>query len=133
MDNYPRVMEHIRSAPAKWFGLETQDDKDIWCYIIAAAGQFEDWAAYLLWEHDGRPGQVEQYRDRATLGALHTRLEQLALLEPYVLQTLKEVNALRNAVAHRHGTYGVTEPETPQGRPMGMYRNTQIFREPHGL
>jgi len=50
-----------------------------------------------------------------------------------VLQTLKEVNALRNAVAHRHGTYGVTEPETPQGRPMGMYRNTQIFREPHGL
>jgi len=131
--DYASVMEQVRLSPAKWFGLETPDDKDIWCYIIAASGHLEDWAAYFLWEYDGRPCEIEQYRRRENLGSLHARLETLNVLVPYVLQTLKEVNELRNAVAHRHGTYGVTEPETPQGRPMGIYRNAQVFRQQWAL
>ena len=128
MDDHDEVMQQIQQWPA-WFGLETTDDKDIWCYIIAASGHLEDLAAYCLWKHAGQPGKFEEYRERESLGTLIGRVEKTAVLDASVLRTLREVNHLRNNVAHQHGTYGATESETPQGRPIGMYRQAPVFSD----
>jgi hypothetical protein len=123
------VIQRVRSRPADWFGFETPDHKDIWCYIVAAYAHLEDLSILFLWEHGGQEGQTEDYLGKKNLGALHSRLEETGVLESRVLETIKEVVGLRNGVAHRHGTYGVTEPRTPQGRPMGIYREGHVFRE----
>jgi len=131
-------MRQIRQWPA-WFDLKTRDDKDIWCYIVAVSTRFEDLVAYFLWEHNGRPCQkVEQYLEWHNLRRLIGHLERAtvegaAVLSASVLRTLKEVDRLRNAIAHRHATYGAAESETPEGRPMGVYHHEPVFRDRQAL
>src|SRR6266849_5662338 len=67
-----RVIQQVRSRPAEWFRLGTPDDKDIWCYIVAAYAHLEDLAVLFLWEHDGQQGQTEEYLGKKNLGALHS-------------------------------------------------------------
>jgi hypothetical protein len=88
----------------------------------------EDLAAYALWEHEGQPGHVEQYLGKCTLGPFYKRLTKAKLIPDHSLEVVRGVAELRNAVVHRHGTYGAAEGKTPQGRPLGMYQGGHVFR-----
>ncbi len=122
------LMKEVRSYPARWQRLKTPRDRAIWCFIVSAAGHLEDLAAYALWEHEGRFGNVEHFLEKLTLGQFHKLLGKPNLVSDRALKIVKSVGELRNAVVHRHGTYGAADPKTPQGRPLGMYEGGHVFR-----
>jgi len=106
-------------------GLETLRDRRVWMYIIGTAAELEYLAVVLLWIRDGKPGSLEGYEERMTLGQAAKALEALGLLDAGVITTLKDVATLRNSIAHRGIVAGAVVP----GQARVAYKGGPVFTD----
>ena len=111
------------------FALNTDRDWTVWMYVIGAAAHLEYLAVVILWESEGRRAAFESYLPRVTLAQAATQIEHKKLIDPRIVQTLRDVANLRNSVAHKGATWGIPFPAGD----LGQYKGRHIFTAPEGL
>ena len=111
------------------FALNTDRDWKVWMYVIGAAAHLEYLAVVILWESDGRRDAFESYLPRVTLAQAAAQIDQQKLIDPRIVQTLRDVANLRNSVAHKGATWGIPFPAGD----LGQYKGRHIFTDPDEL
>jgi len=106
------------------FVLNSQRDKEVWQYIVGLAARLEYYAASMLWVADDKPSAFDEYEVRMNLGSAIEKIRRKCLLPSSMIETVKDINQLRNSVAHREAVVsGVT---AAAGR-RGIYRGGNVF------
>jgi hypothetical protein len=106
------------------FVLNSQRDKEVWQYIVGLAARLEYYAAAMLWVADDKPSAFDEYEVRMNLGSAIEKIRRKCLLPSSMIETVKDINQLRNSVAHREAVVsGVT---AAAGR-RGIYRGGNVF------
>lgn len=125
------LLDKVRQWMILRFALNTEDDLWVWLSILGVAAHLEHRAVEVLWVEEGKPTSYEKYRPKMTLGGATDLIRKRNLLDLTTVGTLKKVADLRNSVAHRSATYGVSFLIGDPTR--GKYKGHHVFTEPEGL
>lgn len=124
------LLDRIREWMIVRFALNTDLDLWIWLFVIGAAAHLEHLAIGVLWVADQKPAPFDQY-SRRTLGQAAQQIRDRGLLDLPTVEKLKAIADLRNSVAHRGATYGVSFHDGDPSR--GQYKGRHVFTDPEAL
>ncbi len=125
------LLDRVRWWMIARFALNTESDLWVWAYIIGVAAHLEYLAFAILWVADQKPEPFEKYLTDKGLGKAARLLGKSKLLDSATVETLKRIAELRNGLAHRGATYGVSFQESDPSR--GEYKGRHIFTDPEGI
>lgn len=130
-EGWDDLLGRVRDWLIPRFALNTDRDLWVWIFVIGAAAHLEHLALAILWVADQKPTPFNEYQPRRTLGRAARLIRDRGLLDLAIVERLEKVAELRNSVAHRGATYGVSFREADPSR--GEYAGRHVFTDPAGL
>lgn len=130
-EGWDDLLGRVRDWMILRFALNTDRDLWVWTFVIGAAAHLEHLALAILWVADQKPTPFNEYQPGRTLGQAARLIRDRGLLDLAIVERLEKVAELRNSVAHRGATYGVSFREADPSR--GEYAGRHVFTDPAGL
>ena len=123
---WEQLLRKIAVNMAVLFVLNSPRDKEVWQYIVGVAARLEYYAVAMLWVADGKPVPFDQYEVRMNLGRAIRKIESKQLLPSRIIESLNDMNRLRNSVAHRDA---VVSGVTAAAGNHGIYKGGNVFAD----